>query len=78
MLHGWPSGLRRQTQAIWCFTRVESVTRPNGCSGIVIDAWVRIPLRAQLPFLLDNINDSTSKVSFDKMQKSEVKKRQYK
>uniref|UniRef100_A0A915PXT5 Uncharacterized protein n=1 Tax=Setaria digitata TaxID=48799 RepID=A0A915PXT5_9BILA len=43
--HGWPSGLRRQTQAMNCFARVGV---RHGCSGIVIDAWVRIPLRAKL------------------------------
>uniref|UniRef100_A0A915BU05 Uncharacterized protein n=1 Tax=Parascaris univalens TaxID=6257 RepID=A0A915BU05_PARUN len=39
--HGWPSGLRRQTQ-------VDSFLQASrdGRSGMVIHAWVRIPLRA--------------------------------
>ena len=39
-VHGWPSGLRRQTQAFTC--REKAVER----SGTRKGAWVQIPLRA--------------------------------
>ena len=48
-MSGWPSGLRRQTQEILHCISV------NECSGLHLEAWVRIPLLTKI-FILHNNN----------------------